>query len=144
MIKLIALVMYQRFIHKVRQKKTLELAKKIVEIEWISKRGSKVLSVNGDSSNPNDYFKLGCKYSGIPYASEWRRVNWFGWHISLHTFLNAANDSRSSFYEEAGRSDGPGYGLVCSTFATLVSGWDYPIVSRAICLDPQCFHYITK
>lgn len=117
-----------------------ERAKHITEIRW--KCLKKTPYAYGTMDNP---FRANCDYSGIPYSSGWINNHFFGWHISLHTFLNAANDLKSKFYEETDRKGTSfGYGLVCSTFATLCAGWPYPVVTYGMLHDPQIEHHISN
>lgn len=120
-----------------RARQVLDYAKEISEIEWQCKK-------THDISNRSSQFKEGVTYSGIPYASSWQRPCYFGWHVTKHTFLNAANDPDSVFYTESGRNGGSGYGSVCSAFATLCAGWPNPVVTRGFLRDPHVRNMITN
>ena len=83
-------------------------------------------------------FRQGITYHGIPYRSSWLTASYVGWHISKHTFMNAANDPDSIFYHYSDTEEsGPFYSLVCSSFATLVSGFSYPMTNFSMMKDPQ-------
>lgn len=117
-----------------RGRTVIDWAKYIAEIEWTSKRNKSTVHVGTVYGT----FKKDYKYTGIPYTSAWDRPSFFGWHISRHTFMNAANDSRSEFYEKSDRRGGSmGYGLVCSSYASLASGWEYPQTCAGFSMDPN-------
>lgn len=121
-------------------RRIFERAKHITEIKWECLKSTAY--ARGTMDNP---FRANCEYSGIPYSSKWSDIHFFGWHISLHTFLNAANDLKSKFYQETDRYNTSfGYGLVCSTFATLCAGWPYPVVTYGMLHDPQIEHHISN
>lgn len=93
-----------------------------------------------------DHFNQGEIYNGIPYASYWSVPKAYGWHISKHTFINAANDEDSIFYNEHSTKDdaegnvyeyGSGYGLVCSSFGTLTAGMPYPTATKYMHFNPD-------
>lgn len=115
-----------------RSDNVIKRAKQICDIKWVCQASGLPVS------NSSLTFKKDLVYQGVPYMSEWRRPCYLGWHISRHTFVNAANDADSVFYKEFGRNGGPGYGLVCSSFATLVCGWPYPTVNDCFPIDPKC------
>ena len=112
-----------------------DTAKRIAEIEWVCKRDTELYNGN--------VFKQGVKYHGIPYRSDWQHDSLFGWHVTAHTFVNAANDPDSIFYHGAkpGNQDGlivgPYYSLVCSSFASLASYFDYPVTNWNMVQDPN-------
>lgn len=83
-------------------------------------------------------FHKGVTYHGIPYRSSWNTASSVGWHVSKHTFMNAANDPDSIFYRNSNAlNPGPYYNLVCSSFGTLVSGFSYPLTNFGMMRDPQ-------
>lgn len=86
-------------------------------------------------------YKQGVTYHGVPYRSDWQNAAYFGWHVTAHTFVNAANDPDSIFYEGAPTGGtlkpGPYYGLVCSSFGTLVSFFNYPSTNYGFLSDPN-------
>lgn len=82
-------------------------------------------------------FRQGVTYHGIPYRSSWSVATSVGWHVSKQTFMNAANDPDSIFYNHSGGKQGPYYSLVCSSFGTLVSGFSYPMSNFSMMKDPQ-------
>lgn len=113
-------------------------AKSITNIEWKN-------LVKTEIPNGGAYFAKNVIYNGVPYSSKWTDVHFFGWHISKHTLINAMNDSQSKFYTEHDRKgQSYGYGLVCSSFATLCAGWKYPVVTYGFLNDPQVEHYISN
>lgn len=117
-----------------RGRTVIDWAKYIAEIEWTSKRNK----ITAQVGTVYGTFKKNYKYTGIPYTSAWERPSFFGWHVSRHTFMNAANDSRSEFYEKSDRRGGSmGYGLVCSSYASLASGWEYPQTCAGFSMDPN-------
>lgn len=115
----------------------LNNCKKFCSIGW-----KPVADLNAEYKNgtdPFNIFKAGVIYNGIPYGSHWTRAHYVGWHISPHTFVNAANDSDSILYKErlaADDYDAPYYSTVCSTFATLCAGWPYPQTTSGMLRDP--------
>lgn len=115
-----------------RARGVIDRCRKVVSIRW------RAISDKLTIANSDNYFKAATYYEGIPYMSRWTKPCYLGWHISAHTFVNAASDKRSVFYTEQGRNKGPGYGLVCSSFATLVAGFPYPMTNNGFALDPMC------
>jgi hypothetical protein len=114
-------------------------ARDISEIEWECKADKAI------NSSDAHVFSTGTKYKGIPYGSQWMKPYYFGWHITKHTFLNAANDEDSIFYKETARTGrSTGYGTVCSAFATLCQGFPYPVVTRGFLRDPHIIRTITN
>ena len=107
-------------------------AKAITGMEW---------TAMADKNQGKGYgYTAGTVYSGIPYSSEWIEPHYLGWHISRHTFMNAANDPDSIFYEGSARNTfSMGYGLVCSSFASLCCGWPYPVTTYCLLKDPQIY-----
>ena len=92
-----------------------------------------VVSNDGETS-----FHQGVTYQGIPYRSAWTTASNVGWHVSKQTFMNAANDPDSIFYHNTSTTKvGPYYSLVCSSFATLVRGFSYPMTNFSMMKDPQ-------
>lgn len=85
-------------------------------------------------------YKSGVEYNGIPYSSQWTTAHFVGWHISPHTFANAASDAESVLYKEKAEAWGeiaPYYGTVCSAFATMCDGWPYPQTNAGFIYDPN-------
>lgn len=83
-------------------------------------------------------FKAGCTYHGVPYRSAWTIPACVGWHVTKHTFINASLDPDSIFYHNPSPDKpGPYYSLVCSSFATLVAGFDYPMTNFGLMEDPN-------
>ena len=83
-------------------------------------------------------FKVGITYHGIPYRSSWLTAHYVGWHVSKQTFMNAANDPDSIFYHTQAMTNlGPYYSLVCSSFASLVYGMEYPNLVFGLEHDPN-------
>lgn len=114
-------------------------ARDISEIEWECKADKAI------NSSDAHVFSAGTKYKGVPYGSQWMKPYYFGWHITKHTFLNAANDEDSIFYKETARTGrSTGYGTVCSAFATLCQGFPYPVVTRGFLRDPHIIRTITN
>ena len=95
-----------------------------------------------DYYNTAGMFQKGIVYHGIPYRSSWNAASSVGWHVSKQTFMNAANDPDSIFYQKSEGNVRPYYSLVCSSFATLVTGFPYPMTNFGIMKDPHT--YVTK
>ena len=115
--------------------RALEIIKnceKVCNIRWTP---AAELKINSKTSLT---FKAGIEYKGIPYGSCWRTAHFVGWHVSPHTFVNAANDPDSIFFKESvddGEVKAPYYSLVCSSFATMCSGWPYPQINGGYFYD---------
>lgn len=107
----------------------IDTAKKLCGIKWTAKKAQ-------SASDNTGTFEKDKVYSGIPYHSDWHSPCYVGWHVSVENMLNAINDPDSIFYNdnESVVRGGPGIGLVCSSYATLCSGWQYPMTNEA-------FHY---
>lgn len=117
-----------------RAAEMIKWAKYIADIRWTCRHNKYTVEL----SDYYGIFKKNYEYTGIPYTSAWTRVNWFGWHVSRHTWMNAANDPRSNFYLQSDRRGGSmGYGFVCSTYATLCAGWPYPQTTYGFTHDPR-------
>ncbi len=96
------------------------------------------LGLNDSSDGVAGIFREGVTYHGIPYRSGWSTATFVGWHVSKQTFMNAVNDPDSIFYQNPSKANpGPYYSLVCSSFGTLVSGFDYPITNYGMMKNPQ-------
>lgn len=108
---------------------------------WEAKAGF-VGDAEEDYHNAAGLFQKGVVYHGIPYRSSWNAASSVGWHVSKQTFMNAANDPDSIFYQKSDDSNRPYYSLVCSSFGTLVSGFPYPMTNFGIMKDPHTI--ITK
>jgi len=114
-----------------RAKTVIDTAKSISETEWICRKDTLSLSEGGT-------FRAGVRYEGIPYSSLWTEPHFYGWHITKHTFINAANDPESVFYSKTDKNgNGFGYGLVCTSFAELCDGWTYPLSTYCLTRDPN-------
>ena len=92
----------------------------------------------------NGTFPAGCQYSGVPYRSAWSTACYVGWHTTKNTFMNAANDPNSIFYQHNHANMGPYYSLVCSSFGTLVTGQQYPETNFGLIRDPNYGYYKAK
>ena len=81
------------------------------------------------------------RYHGVPYSSDWTCTHIVGFEISPFTMVSAAADEYSIFYDTAeGRTaipdrDGPGMGMVCSSFASIAMGSPYPQTERGFSWD---------
>lgn len=117
-----------------RARKVLAACRKVCGIQWTAQ------AALAESNKYSWTYKEGVTYNGIPYSSQWFTTHFVGWHVSPHTFVNAAADPDSVFYKEVaeGWNDvtAPYYGLVCSSFATLVDGWPYPQTNAGFVYDP--------
>lgn len=105
--------------------------KSVERLRWTP---SEDLLVNAATSR---VFRKDVEYNGLPYGSEWTIPHYVGWHISPHTFVNAANDAQSVLYTEKATDDTPYYGTVCSAYATMCSGWEYPQTNAGFVYDPN-------
>lgn len=117
-----------------RAKKVLDACKAVCGLKWTAMQNL------SESSKSNYTYKAGVEYNGIPYSSQWGKPHFIGWHISPHTFVNAAADPNSIFYKEVadnGTVTAPYYGLVCSSFASLTDGWPYPQTNAGFVYDPM-------
>lgn len=95
-------------------------------------------------ANINSY-KEGITYYGIPYRSNWTSASSVGWHVTKQTFMNAANDPQSIFYHTPSEQKaGLYYSLVCSSFATLVCGFPYPMSNYGMMRDPNVTITVSK
>lgn len=120
----------------------IERAKAICSVQW---KAAKPLYVDATSAEKAKFtYREGVTYNGFPYGGEWDQANFIGWHVSPHTFVNAANDPDSIFYngrtissEEGAVYSQPYYALVCSTFACLACGWPYPTTNAGFIYDPK-------
>ena len=118
-----------------RAKTVLSVAKEICSLEWVP--AATISTTGEDISNPEHVFHAGVRYTGIPYGSGWNVAHYVGWHVSPHTFINAANDSDSIFFKEkATNTSAPYYSSVCSVFATMAAGWPYPMENYSFTIDP--------
>lgn len=121
--------------------KVLKTAKAICDMTWVN------LVEKETAGATSQTVPVGYTLNGVPYSSKWTTVHMPGWHITKHTMLNAANDPQSKFYAETDRSSpgkSYGYGLVCSAFVTLASGFPYPITTDGFLKDPQIRHCISN
>lgn len=102
-------------------------------MDFIWKAEKDIVSHNGKT-----YFHQGNIFHGIPYRSAWTTASNVGWHVTKQTFMNAANDPDSIFYHNPSTAKpGPYYSLVCSSFATLASGFAYPMTIFSMMKDPM-------
>lgn len=96
-----------------------------------------------DTANITDRspITVGKEYHTIPYSSRWNGQHYVGYETTPETAANSANDEYSVFYDNTeGRSelseDGqPGYGQVCSVWASLAAGSPYPQSTNGIFAD---------
>lgn len=108
------------------EKTTKFMWEAVAPIEWA-----------GATSN----YVVGKKYPGIPYSSRWKDAHFIGFEVSPETALNAANDSLSIWYDKTDvraavpLGYGPGYGHVCSSYASLIAGSDYPQTNKYYSFD---------
>ncbi len=133
-----------------RRRKNMELAKKLIrDVSFVPKQSI----LWGGSANR--HLEKDRKFYGVPYSSRWRNAHFVGFEVSLETALNALEDPYSIAYDggnyldankvvqtwsvsgktETGSDGGPGYGLVCSSFAALVCGNPYPQTNRGFTFD---------
>ncbi len=120
-------------------KAVLERAKKINSIEWTCLKDTDADGHKVDDGK-NGGYKAGVKYRGVPYGTNWVKAHFFGWHVSAHTFLSAANDIDSIFYTPAHDVDdkrAPYYSLVCSSYTTLASGFLCPHQNFSLMNNPK-------
>ena len=115
--------------------KVIENARKINNFKWKPKKDIRV------NSKTTISYKAGVSYNGLPYSSNWVQPHFIGWHISPHTFINAVNDEDSVFYHETAFNSkdeyAPYYGIVCSSFATMCSGWSVPQTNSGFFYSPD-------
>lgn len=89
-------------------------------------------------------FNANVEYNGLLYSGDWEKAHFVGWHVTPHTFINAMNDIDSIAYKEtAGENEKkqPYYGIVCSAFATMCDGWEYPQTNAGFFYDPEIEKY---
>ena len=147
-----------------RAEEIRKTAKSICDVEWVAQNSNVYVSKKYRADDGTDFkaderknFKTGITYNGFPYAESWREPHFLGWHYSLHTILNAMNDGDSIFYEETADHETteedpitheptriiektPYMGFVCSSFATLVTGWPYPQTNKGFAYDPKVMY----
>ena len=118
-----------------RARKVIDACNLTDKMVWTLGEPLYVRNGNGNTYKPN------VEYNGIPYSSQWFQTHFVGWHVSPHTFVNAAADVNSVLYlESAVTGDGkigPYYGIVCSAFATMCDGWPYPQTNAGFVYDPD-------
>lgn len=108
----------------------IENCNNIFNIEWECKKNLQ--------SSGSEIFKEGVTYNGIPYRSGYGTAHFIGWHVTKHTFINAANDPDSIFYNNPSVTvPGPYYSLVCSIYASLVNRFPYPVTNYSMMHDPN-------
>ncbi len=133
-----------------RRRKNRELAEKLIrEFSFVSRQS--ILWGGSDKR----HLEAGRKFYGVPYSSRWKNAHFVGYEVSVETALNALEDPYSIAYDggnyldgdgnvqtwsvsgksEIGPDGGPGYGLVCSSFAALVNGNPYPQTNRGFTFD---------
>ena len=87
------------------------------------------------------YYRDGTTYQGLPYGTNWEEPHLLGWQVSLHTFLNALNDTESVLYKERVQSDefvyAPYYGMVCSAYSAMISGFPCPNTNAGFLYNPD-------
>ena len=118
-----------------RARKVIDACNLTDKMVWTLGEPLYVRNGNGNAYKPN------VEYNGIPYSSQWFRTHFVGWHVSPHTFVNAAADVNSVLYLESAvaneEKSGPYYGTVCSAFATMCDGWPYPQTNAGFVYDPD-------
>lgn len=94
-----------------------------------SSRNARVEATDG--SNTLGYFSAGKTYEGIPYSQAVYSYGYVGWDISIADFVNAVNNSTSSFYTgySSYSRTAPYYGSDCSAFVS----WAWNLPSRCTC-----------
>ena len=135
-----------------RGRRAAELGRKLIrDLRFVSRKSIQW----NDSALP---LKEGKRFYGVPYSSRWINSHFVGFEISAETMLNAAEDPYSVFYdggdvtedsgteswEISGKTEisshgGPGYGLVCAAFTSLLCGNPYPQTNRGFTFDDN-FH----
>lgn len=128
-----------------RAQRVIEAAAMVCGMRWTP--ASNVYLYKKSAEDTNGYtFKEGVEYNGIPYGSQWFSAHFVGWHVSPHTFVNAAHDPDSALCREMIRSwpdDANNtrviavYGTVCSAFASMCDGWPYPQTNAGFIYDPE-------
>ena len=119
-----------------RSLEVISMADKLANTRWTCKAQKKMY---GGSR----YYLENMNYIGIPYTAMFVKATQVGWHISRHTLVNAMNDVNSYFYAGGGRhGDGPGYGLVCTSFAQLTAYFPWLVCVEQLETDPQLYKYI--
>lgn len=109
----------------------LDNIKAVMKLSWTAQK--ELISNNGVTT-----FKAGVQYNGAPYRSGWGSAHFVGWHVTKHTLINAADDPDSIFYENPSKAlPGPYYSLVCSSAASLVCGFRYPVTNYSMMRDPN-------
>lgn len=103
-------------------------------------------------SDSEKLMKVGERFFGVPYSSRWKNTHHVGFEISPETAMNALNDEYSIAYDggvddagerldsvsghtEIPNKGGTGYGLVCSSFVSLICGNPYPQTNRGFTFD---------
>jgi hypothetical protein len=73
----------------------LEKAKKICDLKWTPAAKFNILHESGLTEEQLEKvtkYQENVEYNGLPYGSGWSFAHYIGWHVSPHTFINAAND----------------------------------------------------
>lgn len=117
----------------------IERGRKLNQISWTPAADLKV-------HNSNRTFKSGVTYNGLPYGPGAYTAHFIGWHVSLHTFLNAINDPDSVMYKDAngGMPAAPFYSTVCNVYASMVAGWPVPVSNVGLLYDPNVDYHVTN
>ena len=116
-------------------KRSVTIANQVNSFEWTCK---KAIEFAGNYTEDTDnMFKVGKKYYGVPYSSRWVDAHFICLEISPETALNASNDEYSIWYDKNRQplGKGPGYGMVCSSYASFVGGSDYPQTNQGFTWD---------
>lgn len=121
-----------------RALQAIERGRKLNQVSWMPAADLKV-------HNSNRTFKSGVTYNGLPYGPGAYTAHFIGWHVSLHTFLNAINDPDSVMYKDANGEmpAAPFYSTVCSVFAAMVAGWPIPVSNVGLLYDPNVDYHVT-
>lgn len=128
-----------------RARKVVDGCKKVCNLKWTPAKNFFLYKLAAEDTS-GFAFKEGVEYNGVPYGSQWFTTHFVGWHVSPHTFINAAADPDSALCNEMLRSwpdieDDTKvvafYGTVCSAFATMCDGWPYPQTNAGFVYDPM-------
>ena len=122
-------------------RQVLENCEKVCSFAWTPK--ANIYSYYSESSGHVRPFKAGVEYNGLPYSGVWSMPYFFGWHVSPHTFINAINDDQSIMYKQSVSTSGI-FSVVCSAFATMCDGWEYPQTNAGFFYDPDIKTYFTR
>lgn len=123
-----------------------ENAKAVNDIAWIPVIDNKMLLRK--FSGTERYFHSNHKYHGVPYSGFWEASRAIGWNVSPHTFVNAIADINSCMYlgrvTISASEAAPYYGLVCSSFVTLIAGFPAPNTNHGFLYSPHIHNEFKK